>query len=229
MTEHTEDSPFWREIAWRLAAAPDAGPTDAYLAGSFVGLARLLHEEHASTRALELVVSLAHLARAHVEAARGGELPPMLRMVTIEAPRRCPHGVAPVAGGLVLAGVCPKCDGADDELERQLRRARELVASLEEQVEALGAVPVARLEELAPSRPSPAPSRRRVWESGQPLPSYVPPRECNGGPSGPWCGRPATSVSRGAEGECFTCDEHRGADWTPIDVWFARLRGGGQA
>ena len=159
-----EDSAFWKEIAWRLAAAPDASATDAYLAGSFTGLARLLLEEHASTRALELVVALALLARAHVEAARSDRLlPSMLRMVTIEAPR--PEHMT--AGGLVRTGIealrrqiTEHADAIDAEVRRaqtrfeeelrrtavELQRAREVVASLEEQIEGLGATPVARLD-----------------------------------------------------------------------------------
>ena len=47
-------------------------------------------------------------------------------------------------------------------------------------------------------------------------------RPCNGGPTGPWCGRPSKFVARDGDGlEWFCCDDHtEGATRQPIRDWF---------
>lgn len=50
-------------------------------------------------------------------------------------------------------------------------------------------------------------------------------RNCNGGPDGPWCGRPATHVRTEDDGlQCFTCAEHKGAQHEPLESWLKRLK-----
>lgn len=50
-------------------------------------------------------------------------------------------------------------------------------------------------------------------------------RKCNGGPSGPWCGKVATCVCAARDGlQWFACDAHtEGAATEPIAAWFVRL------
>lgn len=59
----------------------------------------------------------------------------------------------------------------------------------------------------------------------------APNRRCNGGPGGPWCGKPATVVATepqgsGGELQWFACDDARhqaGGRTEPIDQWFERV------